>query len=381
MKMGKRIKVINVVGTRPNFIKIASIIKSMKEYPKRMESILVHTGQHYDKLMSKVFFDDLEIPKPDIDLDVGPGSHSEQTANIMLRFEKVLLRERPDLVLVVGDVNSTLACTITSAKLCIPVAHVEAGLRSFDHTMPEEINRIVTDSISNYLFTTCEDANENLKREGIPKNRIFFVGNVMIDTLLRYHSKAKQSKILEKLGLKRKAYMLLTLHRPSNVDLKENFIKITKATKSLSKDIPIIFAAHPRTRGQITQFGLEDTFKPIPRDTRIPNKGVWLTEPFGYLDFLNLMSNAKAVLTDSGGIQEETTILGVPCITIRKNTERPVTVREGTNVLVDTNTQHIIDEGIKILHGLNKPRRIPKLWDGKASKRIVKVLLHLYDEL
>lgn len=373
--MAKRLKIINVVGARPNFVKIASIMEEMRRRSERLKPILVHTGQHYDESMSKIFFEDLSIPRPDIDLGVGSGGHAEQIANIMLRFEKILLEKQPDLILVVGDVNSTLSCSLTASKLCIPIAHVEAGLRSFDRTMPEEINRIVTDAISDYLFTTCEDANTNLKKEGIDEGKIFFVGNVMIDTLLKHRNKARQSKILEKMSLKEKPYMLITLHRPSNVDSKEIFLRIAEALRTIAGKIPIVFPVHPRTRKQIARFGINDMFNFFVEGMRIPDNGVWLTDPFGYLEFLNIMDNAKAVLTDSGGIQEETTILGVPCITIRENTERPITITEGTNVLVGTDTQRIIDEGLKSLNGRGKLGRIPKLWDGKAGARIVEILV------
>ncbi|MBI5049138.1 MAG: UDP-N-acetylglucosamine 2-epimerase (non-hydrolyzing) [Deltaproteobacteria bacterium] len=370
-----KIKIINVVGARPNFMKIPSIMEEMEKHPDRLEPVLVHTGQHYDKSMSKVFFEDLQIPEPDINLEIGSGSHAEQTAGIMLKFEKILLTEKPDLVLVLGDVNSTLACSVTASKLSVPVAHVEAGLRSFDRTMPEEINRIVTDVLSDYLFTTCEDANENLRREGISEKKIFFVGNVMIDTLLKHRAKARRSNVLERLSLNGRPYILITLHRPSNVDSREIFFEITEALKYLAEKIPVIFPVHPRTKKQILGFGLEDTYRTFSEGMKMPDKGVWLTEPFGYLDFLNLIDNAKVVLTDSGGIQEETTVLRVPCITIRDNTERPITITEGTNVLVGTDIKRIIDEGIKALNISGKSGRIPKLWDGKAGERIVKILL------
>ncbi|NVL90059.1 MAG: UDP-N-acetylglucosamine 2-epimerase (non-hydrolyzing) [Desulfobacterales bacterium] len=376
----QRVKIINVVGARPNFIKIAPIMDEMKKYPEHLEAILVHTGQHYDDAMSKAFFEDLEIPRPAMDLNIGSDSHAQQTAKIMIEFEKVLVEEKPDLVLVVGDVNSTLACSITSAKLLIPVAHVEAGLRSFDRTMPEEINRVVTDSISSYLFTTCEDANENLRREGIPDEKIFFVGNVMIDSLLRHREKARKSEILEKLNLsinsQAKPYALLTLHRPSNVDDGETFKSILEALERISQDIPIIFPAHPRTQKQIDSFGLSDHFKDFTNnESQITNHGIHLLAPLPYLDFLHLMANAKFVLTDSGGIQEETTVLGVPCLTLRENTERPVTVTEGTNIVVGTEPKRIINEGMSILRGGGKKGKTPRLWDGQAARRIVDILM------
>lgn len=381
-------KIINVVGARPNFMKIAPIVKVMSSYPQ-LNSILVHTGQHYDVSMSQAFFDDLALPKPDIYLGVGSGSHAVQTAKIMIEFEKVLEQEKPDLIIVVGDVNSTLACSLVAAKLLVPVAHVEAGLRSFDRTMPEEINRIVTDALSQYLFTTSEDANLNLKREGIPEEKIFFVGNVMIDSLLQHLEKARTTDILKKLGLLKQAgstpasteeypieYAVLTLHRPSNVDQSETFLRIIQALTEISKNLPIIFPIHPRTQKQIEIFGYQSFFKNLETNPVESTKGfIGTIEPLGYLDFLHLMSRAKLVLTDSGGLQEETTALGIPCLTLRENTERPVTITEGTNTLVGTNRDKIIAEGQQILQGKGKAGRIPRLWDGKTAERIVKIVL------
>lgn len=386
MKM--RLKIISVVGARPNFMKIAPIWHEMKKHPDNFEPIILHTGQHYDENMSDSIFDDLELSSPDIYLDVGSDSHAKQTAKIMVRFEDVCVKERPDIVLVVGDVNSTLACSIVAAKLCIPVAHVEAGLRSFDRSMPEEINRIVTDSLSDFLFTTCEDANENLRREGIPKNKIYFVGNVMIDTLVSYREKAKRSRILEKLGLKNslrssinhseiRPYALLTLHRPNNVDNIDVFKNIIEALQEVSRKIPIMIPAHPRTQKQIKSFGYEKYFNFIDlnkANSTSPEDSINLFHPLRYLAFLNLMANSRFVLTDSGGIQEETTILGIPCLTLRENTERPITITEGTNVLVGTNKEKIVSESLNILNGGGKPGKIPKLWDGKASERVITIL-------
>jgi len=379
-------KIVSVVGARPNFMKIAPIIEQLKIKNKNLKAklkhVLVHTGQHYDEEMSKSFFEDLNLPKPDINLGVGSASHAVQTAKIMIEFEKVCLRERPDLIIVVGDVNSTIACALVASKLGIKIAHIEAGLRSFDRTMPEEINRVLTDAISDYLFTTCEDANENLKREGIPEEKIYFVGNVMIDTLLKYKERAKKSKILEKLGLNKdlqvRSYTLLTLHRPSNVDNRETFINILKALKDVSEKIPIIFPAHPRTQRQIKIFSLEKYFNFVNIESNscvnIRNS-INLLNPLPYLDFLNLMANAKFVLTDSGGIQEETTILNIPCLTLRENTERPVTLKEGTNTIVGSNPEKIISKSMDILNGKKKKGRIPKLWDGKAAERIINILI------
>ena len=379
-------KIVSVVGARPNFMKIAPIIEQLKIKNKNLKAelkhVLVHTGQHYDEEMSKSFFEDLNLPKPDINLGVGSASHAVQTAKIMIEFEKVCLRERPDLIIVVGDVNSTIACALVASKLGIKIAHIEAGLRSFDRAMPEEINRVLTDAISDYLFTTCEDANENLRKEGIPEEKIYFVGNVMIDTLLKYKERAKKSKILEKLGLNKdlqvRSYALLTLHRPSNVDNRETFINILKALKDVSEKIPIIFPAHPRTQRQIKSFGLEKYFNFVNIESNscvnIENS-INLLDPLSYLDFLNLMANAKFVLTDSGGIQEETTILNIPCLTLRENTERPVTLKEGTNTIVGSNPEKIISKSMDILNGKKKIGRIPKLWDGKAAERIINILI------
>ena len=379
-------KIVSVVGARPNFMKIAPIIEQLKIKNKNLKAelkhVLVHTGQHYDEEMSKSFFEDLNLPKPDINLGVGSASHAVQTAKIMIEFEKVCLRERPDLIIVVGDVNSTIACALVASKLGIKIAHIEAGLRSFDRAMPEEINRVLTDAISDYLFTTCEDANENLRKEGIPEEKIYFVGNVMIDTLLRYKERAKKSNILEKLGLNKdlqvRSYALLTLHRPSNVDNRETFINILKALKNVSKKIPIIFPAHPRTQRQIKIFSLEKYFNFVNIESNscvnIENS-INLLDPLSYLDFLNLMANAKFVLTDSGGIQEETTILNIPCLTLRENTERPVTLKEGTNTIVGSNPEKIISKSMDILNGKKKIGRIPKLWDGKAAERIINILI------
>ena len=379
-------KIVSVVGARPNFMKIAPIIEQLKIKNKNLKAelkhVLVHTGQHYDEEMSKSFFEDLNLPKPDINLGVGSASHAVQTAKIMIEFEKVCLRERPDLIIVVGDVNSTIACALVASKLGIKIAHIEAGLRSFDRAMPEEINRVLTDAISDYLFTTCEDANENLRKEGIPEEKIYFVGNVMIDTLLRYKERAKKSNILEKLGLNKdlqvRSYALLTLHRPSNVDNRETFINILKALKDVSEKIPIIFPAHPRTQRQIKIFSLEKYFNFVNIESNscvnIENS-INLLDPLSYLDFLNLMANAKFVLTDSGGIQEETTILNIPCLTLRENTERPVTLKEGTNTIVGSNPEKIISKSMDILNGKKKIGRIPKLWDGKAAERIINILI------
>ncbi len=359
------IKIINVVGARPNFMKIAPIDRVMAGY-NNIEKILVHTGQHYDERMSKFFFDDLQMPKPDIYLNIGSGSHAVQTAKIMVEFEKVLLQHKPDLVIVVGDVNSTVACSMVAVKLGIEVAHVEAGLRSFDRSMPEEINRLLTDTISDFLFVTEQSGLDNLRKEGIPDDKVHFVGHVMIDSLVYFAQKAEESNIMENLKVEDKNYALVTLHRPSNVDNKENFLNLLDAFEEIEKSIKIVFPIHPRSRKMINTFGLQTKIAAM--------KNLMLLEPLGYLDFMKLMHHAKLLLTDSGGIQEETTYLGIPCITMRENTERPVTVDIGTNTLVGSNTELIKKEVKNILDGKGKKGQIPKLWDGKAAERIVKII-------
>lgn len=348
-------RVLSVVGARPNFMKIAPIVEEMKKAPD-LNGLLVHTGQHYNASMSDVFFCDLGIPLPDIHLGVGSGSHAEQTARIMVEFEKVCLQQKPDLVMVVGDVNSTIACAIVAAKLVIPVAHVEAGLRSFDRTMPEEINRIVTDSLSTILFTTSRDANENLKRDGADDSKIFFVGNVMIDTLMKHREKAMRLSMA-----KPKEYALVTLHRPSNVDNPDVLGPILESLHEISKSIPVLFPIHPRTAKSIQDFGLS-------------MNGIHAMDPLGYLEFLNLEAGATVVLTDSGGIQEETTILGVPCLTLRNNTERPITITHGTNIMVGPDKSRILKAFRRIMDGEWSPAGPPEFWDGRAAQRIVGIL-------
>jgi UDP-N-acetylglucosamine 2-epimerase (non-hydrolysing) len=364
-------KILNIVGARPNFMKMAPIIEAMNKYPKKIDHILVHTGQHYDQKMSKTFFEDLGMPKPDIDLGVGSGSHAEQTAKIMVAFEKVCLEQKPDLVIVVGDINSTMACTITAKKLGIKVAHVEAGLRSRDMNMPEEINRLCTDVLCDYLFTTDRIADDNLKHEGVADDKIFFVGNVMIDTLLKHKAKASQLDLLNRLGLIAGHYATLTLHRPSNVDDKESLEGILQALKEISVEMPIVFPIHPRTRKMIENFGLESYLNDSDKV-----QGIWITEPLGYMEFLHLNMNARMVLTDSGGLQEETTVLGVPCITMRFNTERPITCDEGTNILVGNRKDDILAAARKVLEGTALKGRVPDKWDGGAADRIVEILLN-----
>lgn len=366
-KREKRIamKIINIVGARPNFMKIAPIQREMDKRSD-IESILLHTGQHYDEKMSRLFFEDLEMPQPDIYLNVGSASHAVQTAKIMVGIEKVLLEYKPDLIVVVGDVNSTAACSMVAAKMGVKIAHVEAGLRSFDREMPEEINRLVTDVLSDFLFVTEKSGLDHLKEEGIADSKVHFVGHVMIDSLIHFQEKAKTSQIKKQLGLDSAPYALITLHRPSNVDSKENFIKLLNAFEKIEKDIRVVFPIHPRSRKMIDSFNLHLRIESM--------KNLMLLEPLGYLDFMNLMHSAKLVLTDSGGIQEETTYLGIPCLTLRHNTERPVTVEVGTNLLVGNDTNKIIKETNNILAGKWKTGEIPPLWDGRAGERIVRKL-------
>jgi UDP-N-acetylglucosamine 2-epimerase (non-hydrolysing) len=356
------LKILNIVGARPNFMKIAPIQREMLRRADEFLPLIVHTGQHYDAAMSDSFFADLDIPKPDFHLEVGSASHAVQTARIMTAFEPVVLEQKPDWVLVVGDVNSTIACALVCAKLGIRVAHVEAGLRSRDRSMPEEINRILTDSISDLLLTTSQDADENLKAEGVAAEKIKFVGNVMIDSLFYNLKKAEESRIREDLNLSETNYAALTLHRPSNVDEKEVLSGLLDALSEISSKLPIIFPVHPRTKAKIEEFGFAQ---------RIESSNIRLIEPLGYLDFLRLYSGARLVLTDSGGIQEETTALGIPCLTLRENTERPITIEMGTNVLVGTNAEKIKQKAFEILdNNVTKDAKIPPLWDGRAAERI-----------
>ena len=361
------IKIICVCGARPNFMKIAPIMHAF-EANGGFQALLVHTGQHYDENMSKLFFDELGIPKPDINLEVGSCSHAVQTANIMTHFEPIVLDFKPDYVLVVGDVNSTIACGLVAVKLGVKLIHVEAGLRSFDRSMPEEINRVLTDSISDLLFITEQSGIDNLKNEGVNSDKVHLVGNVMIDTLLANREKAANSNILNRLGLTSKQYAVITLHRPSNVDDMVKFSEIVSAFEQIEKDIKLVFPIHPRTRNNINGTELGNRVDAM--------ENLILLEPVGYLDFLRLMSDAGFVMTDSGGIQEETTILGVPCMTLRENTERPVTITEGTNRLVHITTDDILNNYQQIKDsGFEYSGRIPKFWDGKAAERIVEVIV------
>ena len=357
------LKVLCVCGARPNFMKIAPLYEALAR-TSGIQLLLVHTGQHYDERMSKLFFDELNIPEPDVNLEVGSGSHAVQTAEVMRRFEPICLEWKPDWVVVVGDVNSTLACALVAAKLGIKVAHVEAGLRSFDRTMPEEINRLLTDAISDLLFVSEPSGVENLRHEGIDDAKLHFVGNVMIDTLLRTRQRAEKSRVLDQLDLTHRSYAVVTLHRPSNVDDPATLRSILDALIEISRDMPVVFPAHPRTVKNVESAGLSTLVRGAP--------GLRLVEPLGYLDFLKLTADARIVLTDSGGIQEETTILGVPCVTIRENTERPITITHGTNRLCRGDTGAILAACREALGG-GRAGRAPELWDGKAAERIAAV--------
>ncbi|WP_435547560.1 UDP-N-acetyl glucosamine 2-epimerase [Desulfobacterium sp. N47] len=366
------LKLILVVGARPNFMKIAPLLHEIRKQNSidgnnkiNIEHLLVHTGQHYDLKMSEAFFTELEIPSPDFNLEVGSGSHAVQTAEIMTRFEKVCLQEKPDWVIVVGDVNSTMACTLVSSKLGIKVAHIEAGLRSFDRSMPEEINRLVTDALADLLLTPSEDADRNLLREGVLPEKIKCVGNIMIDTLIINLKKARDLKPYTQYGLEKNKYVFVTLHRPSNVDNKESLSLIMQNLVELSKKLPVVFPLHPRTEKNLKQYGL----LPSPdQQTKLK-----LCKPVGYFESIGLAEKSKFVLTDSGGLQEETTFLRVPCLTLRPNTERPVTVTVGTNRL--TCLENIKDDINRILEGKHPAGAIPELWDGRTSKRIMEILI------
>ena len=346
-------------------MKIAPLYEELQR--RKIPQILLHTGQHYDDNMSQVFFDDLGMPKPDVYLGVGSDSHARQTAKVMVEFEDICIKHKPSITVVVGDVNSTVACALVCAKLWIPCAHVEAGLRSFDRKMPEEINRIITDSISDILLTPSPDGDENLRNEGVSDERIRRVGNIMIDSLLKNIERSKDSTIHQSLGLPNGNYAVLTLHRPSNVDDMASLERIILALESIGEKIPIVFPMHPRTKNRIEEFGLKERVESIPN--------IIVSGPAGYLDFVALISKSNLVLTDSGGLQEETTALGIPCLTIRENTERPITVSEGTNQVVGSDTNSIIRNADEILSGRGKTGRIPDLWDGKTAIRIADIIV------
>lgn len=398
--MSKTFKIMLVAGARPNFMKIAPLVSAIKKFNKSINEtrnlqlatcnfssinyLLVHTGQHYDVAMSETFFRELELPNPDVNLEVGSGSHAVQAAEIMKKFEHVLMKEQPDVVIVVGDVNSTMACALVASKIVYPnnslthshisrslgrplIAHVEAGLRSFDRTMPEEINRLVTDALSDLLFTPSGDADENLLREGIPINKIKRVGNIMIDTLINHLDKARQYRPYDRFGLEEKDYVFVTLHRPSNVDHERSIFHIMDCLINLSKKLPVIFPVHPRTRKNFIQFGVLEKSN--------SHKDLILSEPLGYHDTIGLIDKARFVLTDSGGVQEETTFLNIPCLTLRPNTERPITIKLGTNKLTSLEN---LDKDIEyILNGYSPIGKIPELWDGKTAERIVEILAKL----
>lgn len=381
----KAIKIMSVVGARPNFMKIAPIIKAINDHNKKIydnessqdrriiQNVLVHTGQHYDYQMSDTFFSDLNLPKPDIFLGVGSGSHAVQTAEIINKFEGVLIKEKPDVLIVVGDVNSTMACTLTASKIIYDsensrplIAHVEAGLRSFDRTMPEEINRLVTDTLSDFLFTPSEDADKNLLKEGIKPEKIIRVGNVMIDTLVSHLNKIHDRRVWSEYGLREKEYVFVTLHRPGNVDDKMKLSHIIECLNKLSDKLDIIFPVHPRTKKQLELFNLWEKTKEMPR--------LKITEPLSYLDTIGLVNSSRFVLTDSGGLQEETTFLKVPCLTLRPNTERPVTITKGTNKLTSLQT---LEQDIEyVLNAEPPPCGVPEMWDGLTGERIIRALVN-----
>lgn len=356
------LKILHVVGARPNFMKVSPVMHAMARQPSLFEQVLLHTGQHYDQGMSQVFLEEFGLPEPDINLGVGSGSHAWQTGQVLIQFEFHLLRLEPDWVFVYGDVNSTLACALACSKLGVKVAHVEAGLRSFDRSMPEEINRLLVDQMADVLYTPSSDADSNLRREGISPDRVSFVGNVMIDTLVRMLPRARRRWDAMQSGLKRDRFVLVTLHRPANVDRPERLREVMSALDEIAEEVPIIFPAHPRTRRQLSDLGLETANR------------LTVPEPLGYLDFLALQMKAELVITDSGGIQEETTYLGVPCLTVRPNTERPVTVEEGSNELVDADRPSLVEAAKRRL-GEKAPCEPPKYWDGRTSERIVEDLL------
>lgn len=359
-------KLMIIAGARPNFMKIAPLMREFRKHKKAFQPILVHTGQHYDYEMSGVFFQNLNIPKPDIYLNIGSGSHAAQTAGVMTAFENEAIKHKPDMLIVVGDVNSTLACSLVASKLNIKVAHVEAGLRSFDRTMPEEINRIITDSISDALFVSEKSGLTNLKKEGVNSGKVHFVGNVMIDTLLSNMKVINNSDILNGLHLTKKKYCVMTLHRPANVDSEETLSEIFDILKTITQQVQIVYPSHPRTLKMIKTHGFLKKFQAL--------NNLLMIDPLGYVDFIKLVKDSLFVMTDSGGIQEETTVLKVPCLTMRENTERPVTVKEGTNILVGRDKKKLLSSVNKIIAGKWKKSRVPELWDGKAAERIVRII-------
>jgi len=381
-KSNNRLRIMSIVGARPNMMKIAPLLAELRRQ-EEIEPVLVHTGQHYDYSMSQVFFDQLRVPPPDYNLGVGSGTHFAQTAEIMRKFGELVRHDRPDMVVVAGDVNSTIACALVAAKEGIPVAHVEAGLRSFDRSMPEEINRVLTDAVADLLFTTEESANRNLANEGIDPGKVFFVGNLMIDSLVSALQVARPSCLRSELGLEGKPYAVLTLHRPSNVDNEDQLTRTLDAILEVAQRIPIVFPAHPRTARNIEAAGLTamKTWAggPLP-GIDAGATGLWMMPPASYLDFLDLMQHAVMVITDSGGVQEETTFLGVPCLTYRDTTERPVTVSMGTNRVVGRDPQHLLLNALEVLQEAPQGPAIarPPLWDGRTASRIVQILKEVW---
>jgi len=375
-----RMRIMSIVGARPNMMKMAPLLRVMKKCGD-IEATLIHTGQHYDYAMSKVLFEQLEMPDPDYNLEVGSGTHHVQTAKVMERFGEIVRRERPELIVVVGDVNSTMACALVGAKEQIPVAHVEAGLRSFDRGMPEEINRIVTDAVADLLFITEESGRTNLRMEGVPDEKIHFAGNVMIDSLLEVLPAARKSDLGNKLGITPGRYIVLTLHRPSNVDDPEQLRRTLDAIASIAQELPVVFPIHPRTTAKIAACGF-DRIWPIRNDQRVPATGIWTLPPVNYIEFLGLIDSANMVITDSGGVQEETTYLGVPCLTYRDTTERPITITNGTNWLAGLDVERLRQKAHELIaNGTARPTpgNLPPLWDGKAAERIVLVLKSFLD--
>jgi UDP-N-acetylglucosamine 2-epimerase (non-hydrolysing) len=374
MAKTRKKRIACVVGARPNFMKMAPLMEALEAYSAEVAVELIHTGQHYDERLSGLLFEQLEIPEPDFYLEVGSESHARQTAHVMVAFEDYCRKQRPDVVVVVGDVNSTLACSLVAAKIPIPVAHVEAGLRSRDRTMPEEINRIVTDVLSDLLFTTCREADRNLLEEGVPREKIHFVGNVMIDSLRKFLPKACPPAVLDRIGTD-DGFGVITLHRPSNVDNPETLRTLLKTLGGISAALPLILPSHPRTSSRLMDLGYDEVANLVDEGVRLGTSGIWITPPLGYLEFLYLLDRATVVFTDSGGIQEETTVLGTPCLTLRENTERPITIEEGTNVLVGQDPVSIRTAFEKILATQDRSPRIPEKWEGGSAVEIAQILV------
>ncbi len=378
MNTTQRFRIFNVVGARPNMMKIAPIIAEMRRHSD-LHPVLVHTGQHYDFAMSQVFLQQLDLGEPDYNLQVGSGTHHSQTAQVIRTFGELVQNDRPDMIVVAGDVNSTVACALVGAKELIPVAHIESGLRSFDRQMPEEVNRVITDAIADLLFTTEQSAARNLMQEGVPSEKIFFTGNVMIDSLVTALAAARRSTILDQLGVRPQKYAVLTLHRPSNVDDPERLQSTLRAISEIAKDIPVIFPIHPRTAGRVSSLRIEN-IRDWSGTAAIGSQGIWTVPPASYLDFLCLMDSSAMMITDSGGVQEETTYLGIPCLTYRDNTERPVTITNGTNRLIGTSPAELVIAAKKALSEKHRNGHVPPpLWDGHAAERIVRVIRNYWN--